>query len=142
MAIERIIDASSNSEDVEEQKIEVTLRPKSFEEYIGQDRLKNNLKLAINAAKKRSEPVDHILLIICWYAADCQFRNHVHIVFLFAIYTILIAIPVITQTGIIQIARQIIIYCSTCIFDFFFFAGDAGDWWSRPCQNIPALEKQ
>ena len=62
MAIERITDASSHDNDSEEQKIEVTLRPKSFDEYIGQDRLKNNLKLAIDAAKKRGEPVDHILL--------------------------------------------------------------------------------
>lgn len=62
MAIERITDASAHDNDSEEQKIEVTLRPKSFEEYIGQDRLKSNLKLAIDAAKKRGEPVDHILL--------------------------------------------------------------------------------
>lgn len=62
MAIERIIDSKSNANDVDEQKIEVTLRPRSFDEYIGQDRLKNNLKLAISAAKKRDDSVDHILL--------------------------------------------------------------------------------
>lgn len=62
MAIERIIDASIRSDDADEQRIEVTLRPKSFKEYIGQDRLKNNLKLAIDAAKKRGEPIDHVLL--------------------------------------------------------------------------------
>ena len=62
MAIERIIDASVHNEDADEQRIEVTLRPKSFDEYIGQDRLKNNLKLAIDAAKKRGEPIDHVLL--------------------------------------------------------------------------------
>lgn len=62
MAIERITDASVHSADSDEQKIEVTLRPKSFDEYIGQDRLKNNLKLAIDAAKKRGEPIDHVLL--------------------------------------------------------------------------------
>lgn len=62
MAIERITDLGSHTDDVDEQKIEVTLRPKSFDEYIGQDRLKNNLKLAIDAAKKRGEPIDHILL--------------------------------------------------------------------------------
>jgi Holliday junction DNA helicase RuvB len=62
MAIERIIDASVHSDDVDEQKIEVSLRPQSFDEYIGQDRLKNNLKLAIDAAKKRGEPIDHVLL--------------------------------------------------------------------------------
>lgn len=61
MAIERIVD-TSNHEDADEQIIEVTLRPKTFLEYVGQDRLKNNLKLAIEAAKKRGEPLDHILL--------------------------------------------------------------------------------
>jgi len=62
MAIERITDANIHTDDVNEQKIEITLRPKSFSEYIGQDRLKSNLKLSIDAAKKRSEPIDHVLL--------------------------------------------------------------------------------
>lgn len=62
MAIERITDASVHADDVDEQKIEVTLRPKSFKEYVGQDRLKSNLKLSIDAAKKRKEPIDHVLL--------------------------------------------------------------------------------
>jgi len=62
MAIERIIDTTIHDDDADEQQIEVTLRPKSFDEYIGQDRLKKNLKLAIDAAKKRGEPIDHVLL--------------------------------------------------------------------------------
>jgi Holliday junction DNA helicase RuvB len=62
MAIERITDASAHTDDADEQKIEVTLRPKSFKEYVGQDRLKSNLKLSIDAAKKRHEPIDHVLL--------------------------------------------------------------------------------
>jgi len=62
MAIERIVDTSDHEEDVEEQIIEVSLRPGTFDEYIGQDRLKKNLRLAIDAAKKRGEPLDHILL--------------------------------------------------------------------------------
>lgn len=62
MAIQRIIDATMHEEDIDEKQIEVSLRPKSFNEYIGQERLKNNLKLAIEAAKKRNEPVDHVLL--------------------------------------------------------------------------------
>lgn len=62
MAIERIVDTSPHEEDVEEQRIEVTLRPQTFDEYVGQERLKKNLKLAITAAKKRSEPIDHVLL--------------------------------------------------------------------------------
>lgn len=62
MAIERIIDTSLNNDDNDEEIIEVTLRPKDFSQYVGQDRLKKNLKLAISAAKKRGDPIDHILL--------------------------------------------------------------------------------
>lgn len=62
MAVQRIIDTSNHADDDDEQQIEVTLRPQNFAEYIGQARLKKNLKLAIDAAKKRSEPIDHVLL--------------------------------------------------------------------------------
>lgn len=62
MAVERIVDTSPHEGETEEQLIEVTLRPRSFSEYVGQERLKKNLKLAIDAAKKRSEPIDHVLL--------------------------------------------------------------------------------
>lgn len=62
MAIERIVDTSTHGEDNDEQQIEVTLRPQTFNDYIGQERLKKNLKLAIEAAKKRDEPIDHVLL--------------------------------------------------------------------------------
>lgn len=62
MAIERIVDTSIHDDDNDEQIIEITLRPQSFDEYIGQERLKKNLKLAIEAAKKRGEPIDHVLL--------------------------------------------------------------------------------
>lgn len=62
MAIERIVDTSVHDEDIAEQQIEVTLRPQRFDDYIGQERLKKNLKLAIEAAKKRDEPIDHVLL--------------------------------------------------------------------------------
>ena len=61
MAIERIIDTNQHEDD-DEKIIEVTLRPQSFAEYIGQERLKKNLNLAIDAAKKRQEQLDHILL--------------------------------------------------------------------------------
>lgn len=62
MAIERIIDTKPHDDDPEEVRIEVTLRPQTFDEYVGQERLKKNLKLAITAAKKRAEPMDHVLL--------------------------------------------------------------------------------
>lgn len=62
MAIERIVDTSVHVDDTDEQIIEVTLRPQRFADYIGQEHLKKNLKLAIEAAKKRGEPIDHVLL--------------------------------------------------------------------------------
>lgn len=62
MAIERIVDTAIDGDDQDEQIIEVTLRPRTFSDYVGQDRLKTNLQLAIDAAKKRNEPLDHILL--------------------------------------------------------------------------------
>lgn len=61
MAIERIIQPEQ-PDTPDEQAFEVSLRPKDFKNYIGQERIKKNLKLAIDAAKKRGEPVDHILL--------------------------------------------------------------------------------
>ncbi len=45
----------------EELKIEVTLRPRSLDEYIGQDNVKENLKVFIEAALKRGEALDHVL---------------------------------------------------------------------------------
>ena len=62
MAIERIIQTTTDDNDPAEEQFENTLRPKDFSNYIGQERLKQNLKLAIDAAKKRGEPIDHILL--------------------------------------------------------------------------------
>ncbi len=62
MAVQRIITPDENIDDPIEQQIEITLRPQKFDEYIGQQRLKKNLKLAIDAAKKRGEPIDHVLL--------------------------------------------------------------------------------
>ncbi len=62
MAVERIVEPVTAQDDSEEQLIEVTLRPKDFENYIGQERLKKNMQLAIAAATKRGEPIDHVLL--------------------------------------------------------------------------------
>ncbi len=62
MAIERIVDTGLDDDGSEEQIIEITLRPQSFDDYVGQERLKKNLGLAIEAAKKRGEPIDHVLL--------------------------------------------------------------------------------
>lgn len=65
MAIDRIVDTSEAEEDTPDskpQEAEETLRPKDFKSYVGQERLKKNLKLAIDASKKRDEPIDHVLL--------------------------------------------------------------------------------
>jgi holliday junction DNA helicase RuvB len=45
-----------------EEAFEETLRPKRFLEYVGQEQIKDNLTIAIEAAKKRKEPIDHVLL--------------------------------------------------------------------------------
>src|SRR5438309_12121809 len=60
--IDRIIDTSVHADDSDPEEIEITLRPKDFANYIGQERLKQNIQLAIDAAKKRGEPLDHVLL--------------------------------------------------------------------------------
>ncbi len=45
-----------------EEDFEESLRPRKFSEYVGQEQIKDNLGIAISAAKKRSEPIDHVLL--------------------------------------------------------------------------------
>ncbi len=62
VAIDRIVQARGVVVDESEKQFEQTLRPQDFVNYIGQERLKKNLKLAISAAKKRGEPIDHVLL--------------------------------------------------------------------------------
>jgi len=46
----------------EDKKLENTLRPKMLSDYIGQTKVKENLKVYIEAAKQRNEPLDHVLL--------------------------------------------------------------------------------
>ena len=60
--IDRIVNMGTSGDDQQEAELENTLRPRDFANYIGQERLKKNLQLAIAAAKKRGEPIDHILL--------------------------------------------------------------------------------
>lgn len=59
MELERFIDGDKHGEDV---GLEVSLRPKTFEEFPGQTRVKEKLKVFTEAAKKRGEPMDHVLL--------------------------------------------------------------------------------
>ncbi len=60
--IDRIVNTGAPVEDPVEIELEVSLRPRDFASYTGQERLKQNLKLAIEAARKRDEPMDHVLL--------------------------------------------------------------------------------
>ena len=48
-----------------EEKIENSLRPQTLDEYIGQTKVKENMKIYIEAAQKRGEPLDH-----------CYFMDH------------------------------------------------------------------
>lgn len=51
-----------NVKDKEEELIELSLRPQTLNEYIGQTKVKENMKVYIEAAKKRGEALDHVLL--------------------------------------------------------------------------------
>ncbi len=55
---ERLVDYRFKQEDYEE----AGLRPRCFDEYIGQEKVKENLMVFIEAAKQRKEPLDHVLL--------------------------------------------------------------------------------
>lgn len=55
----RMVSPQYNVEDVE---TEISLRPKHLNEYIGQEKAKENLSIYLEAAKMRNEPLDHILL--------------------------------------------------------------------------------
>lgn len=49
-------------ESVQDDKtLDLTLRPKAWEDYVGQEKIKKNLKIIIDAAKKRGEPPEHLL---------------------------------------------------------------------------------
>ncbi len=59
MTDSRIVTAAKADEDAQ---YEAGLRPRLLDEYIGQDRVRENLQVAIAAAKQRNEPLDHVLL--------------------------------------------------------------------------------
>ena len=59
MEEERFVDAGMQSDDI---SLENSLRPHNLKEYIGQDTVKESLSLSIEAALKRHEPLDHMLL--------------------------------------------------------------------------------
>ncbi|MBU4455491.1 AAA family ATPase, partial [Patescibacteria group bacterium] len=57
---ERIISAKENN--LEDSGLDLTLRPKKLSDYVGQEKIKENLSISMQAAKKRGEPIEHILL--------------------------------------------------------------------------------
>jgi holliday junction DNA helicase RuvB len=59
MSDDRLVNASSTDDDVQ---YEAGLRPRSLNEYIGQDRVREQLQVSIAAAKQRGEALDHVLL--------------------------------------------------------------------------------
>ena len=59
MAVKRLVDRAST---IDDQVSETSLRPERMADYVGQTNLKDNLAVAIAAAKQRGQPVDHILL--------------------------------------------------------------------------------
>ena len=66
--MKRVISTQLQEEDI---KIEKSLRPMYFDDYIGQQKIKDNLKIYIEAAKSRGEALDHVL----FYLRDLE-RQH------------------------------------------------------------------
>src|SRR4026209_864232 len=59
MSDDRILTAAKGDEDAQ---YEAGLRPRTLDEYIGQDRVRENLHVSITAARQRGEALDHVLL--------------------------------------------------------------------------------
>lgn len=53
---------TDSQEDQDDVVLDVTLRPQRMDEYVGQEKIRKNLRLFIDAAKKRGEPIEHVLL--------------------------------------------------------------------------------
>ena len=56
---DRLVKPETAKEDTE---LDLTLRPKSLKDYVGQQKIKENLQVFMAAAKKRGQPMEHILL--------------------------------------------------------------------------------
>ncbi|MBU4000194.1 AAA family ATPase, partial [Patescibacteria group bacterium] len=56
---ERIISAKETNGD---KQLDMTLRPKKLDEYVGQEKIKDNLKIFLQAAQGRGEAIEHVLL--------------------------------------------------------------------------------
>src|SRR6056297_2297810 len=55
----RMVDGEEKSDD---KSLDLTLRPQKLEEYVGQNKIKSNLKITIQAAQQRGESIEHVLL--------------------------------------------------------------------------------
>jgi len=62
MAIESNRIISSNNSDAHETEFDQTLRPRDLQNFVGQKQIKDNLNIFMQAAKKRGEPIEHVLL--------------------------------------------------------------------------------
>src|SRR5260370_41870319 len=56
---ERVVSAAAHDEDL---RLDASVRPKTLKEYIGQKRVKENISIALEAARNRGEALDHVLL--------------------------------------------------------------------------------
>lgn len=54
-------DITTPERNEDDKRVEFSLRPQTFEEFVGQDKIKSNLRIFIQAARKREEPLDHVL---------------------------------------------------------------------------------
>ena len=59
ISISNLTNREESNEDLD---LDLTLRPKTLEEFVGQENLKKSLKIFLEAAKKRKEPIEHVLL--------------------------------------------------------------------------------
>lgn len=53
---------TASNEQSDDVVLDITLRPQTFNDYVGQEKVKKNLDILIRAAKKRKEPIEHVLL--------------------------------------------------------------------------------
>src|SRR6204780_970380 len=60
--IDRILNTADEPAGEQEAGLEFTFPPRDFATYIGQERLKQNLRLGVDPATTRGEPLDHVLL--------------------------------------------------------------------------------
>ena len=59
---ERIVSPNMSEQDMDDEIQENSLRPRRLDDYIGQDKVKSNLRILLEAANKRGEALDHVLL--------------------------------------------------------------------------------